>query len=89
MPNFTYSQKKCFCSLNVSINNQLVSLSSTTKYLDLTLDSQLKFDHHILLLIKKLSRAIGVLSKLRYYLPQPALIDVYFTILYPHVKLTY
>ena len=60
-------QKKCFCSMNVSINNQLVSPTSTAKYLGLTLDSKVMFNHHILLVIKKLSRPEEVLCKLRYY----------------------
>ena len=55
-----YFQRKCFCSLDVWINNQLVSPSSTAKYLGLTKDTQRNFDHHILLLIKKLSSFAGL-----------------------------
>ena len=67
------------------LNNHLVSPISTAKYLGQILHSQLNFDHHVLLLIKKLSRGVGVLSKLRHYLPQPALINVYFAIFHSYL----
>ena len=67
-----YSPQKSVCSLNVLISNEFVSPTSTAKNLDLTRDSQLMFDHHLLLLIKKLSRAAGFCASfVIIYLSQP------------------
>ena len=55
------------------------------KYLGLNLDKFLNWDHHIKLLSNKLSRANGVLSKLRHYAPKNILLNVYHSIFYSHM----
>ena len=55
----------------------------TVKYLGVLIDSQLTFKNHIDELTKKISRAIGVLYKLRPYVNTKILTNVYYAIIYP------
>ena len=55
------------------------------KYLGMYLDKYLSWNFHILQLNKKLSRANGILSKLRYYAPLDICIQVYYAIFYSHL----
>ena len=54
----------------------------------ITIDStDLKFHYHIVLLEHKISRTIGILSKLRHFLPQSALLKIYYALI--HCQLMY
>ena len=55
------------------------------KYLGLNLDKFLNWYYHIKLLSNKLSRANGVLCKLRHYAPKNILFNVYHSIFYSHM----
>ena len=59
----------------------------TANYLGITLDSQLKFDIYISKLLIKISRSIGVMSKIRHYLPKTVLLNLYFAVI--HSQLLY
>ena len=59
----------------------------TAKYLGITLDSQLKFDIYISKLLTKISSSIGVMSKIRHYLPKTVLLNLYFALI--HTQLLY
>ena len=59
--------------------------ADNVKYLGIFLDKNLSWDYHILQLSKKLSRANGVLYKLRNYVPKETIISVYYSIFYSHV----
>ena len=50
-----------------------IKIKESVKSLGVTIDSRLNFDNHINLLCGKISRFIGVLSKLRHDLPSKAL----------------
>ena len=55
------------------------------KYLGLKLDKFLNWDYHIKLLSNKLSRANGVLCKLRHYAQKNIIFNVYHSIFYSHM----
>ena len=48
------------------------------KYLGLTIDMNLNFDFHILNIAYKISRTVGIISKIRHYLPETALMKIYY-----------
>ena len=48
-------------------------------------DKHLSWNFHVLQLSKKLSRANGILSKLRYYAPFVTCLQVYYAIFYSHL----
>ena len=55
------------------------------KYLGLFLDKNLSWDFHVNQLSKKLSRANGIIAKIRHFLPTKILISVYYSIFYSHI----
>ena len=59
--------------------------SPKIKYLGLLMDSRLSWKFHIHELTKKLSRAIGLLYKIRSYSPKPILLSLYFAIFHSHL----
>ena len=84
---FFHSKKKSFAYENISIKlNKIKQLpADNVKYLRILLDKNLSWDYHILQLSKKLSRANGVLYKLRNDVPKETIISVYYSIFYSHV----
>jgi len=60
--------------------------SRTVKYLGLYLDDNLSWDYHIKELTSKLSRANGILSKLRHYVSIKSLIQIYYSLFYSHMS---
>ena len=55
------------------------------KYLGMYIDKYLSWNFHILQISKKLSRANGILSKLRYYAPIETCLQVYYALFYSHL----
>ena len=73
--------------VNLSKNNSQISIVHDVKYLGLSTDFKLKFDNHISSITQKISRAVGILSKLRYYMPTCALLKIYYA--FVHSQLLY
>ena len=69
--------------VTILINKQAIDEVKSVKYLGILIDSQLTFKNQIDELSKKVSRAIGVLYKLRPYVTAKILTSVYYAIVYP------
>ena len=67
-------------NFNIKINGHRVEPSDHIKYLGVHLDSTLSGNYHCEILATRLKRANGMLSKIRYYVPQEELRSIYFTI---------
>ena len=63
-------------TVKIYLNNALIPQTSAANYLGITIDTYLKFHNHIVLLDYKILRTIGILSKLRHFLPQSALLKI-------------
>ena len=74
-------------TIKTYLNNTLIPQTSAANYLGITIDTDLKFHNHIVLLELKISRTIGILSKLRHFLPQSALLKIYYVC--PYTQSTY
>ena len=59
--------------------------SNYVKYLGVLIDENLSWDQHVKDLSNKLSRANGIISKLRHYAPKSAVLSVYHAIFYSHM----
>jgi len=57
-------------NINISLNNFPIPQCSSVKYLEVTLDATLMFDNHVSNIENKLSRALGILCKIRHYILQ-------------------
>ena len=71
------------------LNNESISIklipSDIVKYLGLHLYKYLSWDVQFNQLSKKLSRANGILSKLRHFMTKQTLISVYYSLFYSHL----
>ena len=56
--------------LNFRISGERIKILTTVKYLDILLLENLNWPPHIDAFVTKLSRAAGLLSKVRYYIPK-------------------
>ena len=59
--------------------------SENVRYLGVYIDNFLSLDFHISQLSNKLSRANGILSKLRHFMTKEILLSVYYAIFYSHM----
>ena len=62
-----------------------IEISDSIKYLGLHLQDTLDWDTHLNVIIKKLQRAIGLLSKVRHYVPKWLLRTIYFSLFNSHL----
>ena len=56
--------------LNFRISGQKIEISTRVKYLGIQIDQHLNWNEHIKNIVPKLSRALGVLSKICHYVPK-------------------
>ena len=70
---------------DVFLNGITVPLSNSVQYLGVTLDSKLTFEIHIKNLETNLSKAVGIICKLKFVLPKDALIKLYNALFHPHL----
>ena len=52
------------------------------KYLGIIFDNRLNFHEHIKILEVKIARSVGILNKLKYFLPSSALSKLYYVFIY-------
>ena len=82
---FSPKRKQITKHLNFRISGQKIEISTRVKYLGIQIDQHLNWNEHIKNIIPKLSRAIGVLSKIRHYVPKFFLKTIYYSIFNSHL----
>ena len=66
-------------------NESIIPINESVKYLGITIDKKLNFEIHIKQLESKISRSIGIMTKLRHVLPVKALHTLYYSMIHPHL----
>ena len=66
---------------DIYMNNIKIEYVSSTRFLGVIMDDKLRFNLHINEISKKISKNIGVLFKLRQYVPNNTLLSVYRSII--------
>ena len=84
---FHSKRLKPYKSLNLKIDRVNIHELSTVKYLGVTFDSNLTWKNHVNELCLKLSKTVGIFSKLRYYVNVDILIN--YALLFPYLPLSY
>ena len=77
---FRNSHKAINYNLKIKINGKIIIPSNKIKYLGIILDPHLNWSEHINYIAPKLNRAVGMLSKLRYFVNIHTLLNVYHAI---------
>ena len=73
--------------LNFRISGQKINTRSKVRYLGVILEEHIDWNLHINSLKCKLNRAIGILSKIRHYVPKFLLNTLYYTNIPDYIKL--
>ena len=71
--------------ITIKINKKAINEKEYIKYLGVLIDSTLSWKYHIANISKKISRSIGIMYKLRPYLSQKVLKNVYYSLIYSHI----
>ena len=79
---FTKSNK----TLDVFIKESKIEQTKSIKYLGVLIDDKLKWHEYINYVANKLSVAKGILCKFWRYVPQNALISVYYSLAYSYLQ---
>ena len=77
---FRNPKKKLNYNLKIKLNGKRLYSSKFVKYLGILIDPHLNWSHHTESLAPKLSRSIGMLSKVRHYVNKQVLRNIYFGI---------
>ena len=76
-------------SLNISNSDgssNVLERKQCIKYLGVMIDESLTWKHHIAFVCSPISRNIGIMSKLRYYLSIQQLKQIYYNLIYPYIS---
>ena len=66
----------------IKINNKILELKQSTNYLEIELQSNLKWDNHINYLLSKLHEYNSILYLTRNYLTRSSLLSIYYSLVY-------
>ena len=83
---FHSKKLKPYKSLNLKIDGVNIQEVSSVKYLGVTFDSNLTWKNHVNELCLKMSKIVGIFSKLRYYVNVDILIMLYYSLIYPFLS---
>lgn len=78
-------QKKIRYHLKLSTGTHSIKQEKSAKYLGVIIDNNLSWKQYIHELCKKISRGIGIISKLRYFVHDLILKQLYYSLVYPYL----
>ena len=70
----------------LQINDTEIEFVTSFNFLGIKLHQNLKWDSHIETVTKKMSRTIGVMNKMKNFLPLGALLKIYNALIAPHLN---
>ena len=71
--------------ISLKLNNVEINPCESIKCLGVQIASQLTFNLHIRMIENKISRSIGIIIKLKSFLPPSALLKLYYALVHPHL----
>ena len=70
---------------SIVFNEQFIKYEKVVKFLGVHVDDRCKFDFHIDLICRKISKVAGILYRLRSCVPEFVLIRIYYSLVYPYL----
>ena len=82
---FTHRQRKISTkNVDISFNGSPVTRITHTKFLGVVIDEHLTWNYHIAQIASKVSKTIGILSKMRHIFPRKVLLMLYNSLVLPY-----
>ena len=72
--------------INIQINDAKVEEKSSTKYLGTIIDNKLSWKAHIEYIRTKLSKSIGIISKVKHFATESVLLNLYYSFIQSHIN---
>ena len=69
---------------NTKTKKSEIGITSTVKYLEISIDVELNFKYHITSIVAKISHDVGILYKIKNFLPTSTLLCVYYGLVHTH-----
>ena len=82
--NSKLKDKEKFC--NIKTEKSEICITSTVKYIGVHIDEELKFKNHVTSIVAKISRGIGILYKIKNFLPTSTLLIVHYSLVHTHLS---
>ena len=83
---FHKSNKKINTSLNLKILNHTIEQIHSFNFLGLTINSSMNWESHVEKISNKISKTVGILHKLKHFLPRSILLTIYNALITPHLN---
>ena len=72
--------------LDIKINNVTIPMTSELKFLGVMVRNDLKWSSHILYISRKISKAIGIINRVKHKFEAKTLISLYYAFVYPYIQ---
>ena len=82
---FSPNNKKSNKKIKIKINNTEIDEARVVKYLGVLIDNKLSSKAHVQQINLKISKGIGIIARLRHYVPRNILINIYNSFIQPHI----
>ena len=79
------SQKKLARKIELMLNKEPLKEVDEAKYLGVLIDKNLNWKPHIQNVNTKISKGIGILSRVRHFVPQSTLLNIYNAFVLPNI----
>ena len=70
--------------MNIKTNNVAVQKVDKTRFLGVIINDKLLWNDHMKTIRIKISKGLGILARLRHYLPSRILVNLYYTLVHPY-----
>ena len=74
------------CDISINIDNQCISKVTSAKFLGVHIDEHLTWSEHINVISKKISKNIGIISRVKHLMPRNILVSLYYSLIYPYMS---
>lgn len=79
-----FSYRGDFDLNSIVIDNQCIERVSSIKYLGCHIDNNLTFSNHVKIISSKIAKSVGVLNRIKDFVPKAVLRNIYFAIVQPY-----
>mgnify|MGYP003438910792 FL=1 len=83
---FRTRNKKIDTDLNISIDGIKLHPATKTKFLGVIINSTLTWNDHIAMIKSKISKNIGIISRIRFLVPRAVLMSLYHALVEPYLQ---